>query len=266
MRHFTMVASGFAVAAAGSAASADMNTAQFRGGLTAGTVQSGSIDRTGTSIIYSSLGVASPFDNFSGYGFTHGTVPTFDDILTNAAAGTRIDELSFSAVSFNSDGTTGGDVPGGTTTATAQIALFNEFIDPTGNPAPDFNSPKAIITVTGLEIDSFTVNVFTLDVKDLNIINKDERFWAGLSWVSATGPANADGTPLLDGLGQGIFNAATKGFSEDFFWDPDGLSFFGGADAGNPYANFGWEFRAVPTPGAMAIFGLAGLAATRRRR
>ena len=75
--------------------------------------------------------------------------------------------------------------------------------------------------------------------------------------------------PRVLGVGQLIAGdgPAEKGFSEDFFYNGEtgGLSFFGGFPA-NLYANFGWEFRSVPTPGAMAIFGLAGVAATRRRR
>ena len=258
MRHFTMAAAGFAVAAAGTAA-IGQTTVQARGGLVPGTVNTGSVSRTGQAICYSSLGVASPFDNFSGYGFSQGNTATFDDILMNKPAGTRIDEISFSAVSFNDDGST----TGGTVTTTAVIALFNN--DP-ATGTPDFTSQKAQITVTGLQIDSFTVNIFTIDVKDLNIIKKDEVMWAGILFTGTTGPANADGTPLNDGVGQGIFGPATKGFSEDLFFQDGSLVWFGGAANGAPYANFGWEFRSIPTPGAMAIFGLAGLAATRRRR
>lgn len=266
MRHFTMAAAGFAVAAAGTAAIAAPAQQEFRSGLSIGQANTGTVHRTGTAICYSSLGVASPFDNFSGSGFSHGSTATFDDILMNKPAGTRIDEITFSVVSFNDDGTTPNAGDGGTVTTNAVIGLFNGMPDPGGSglTIPDFSSPKAVITVTGLAVDSFTVNLFTIDVKDLNIIKKDEVMWAGVSFSGTTGPANADLTPLNDNMGQGIFGEATKGFSDDVFWQ-GGLSFFGGAPA-NPWANFGWEFRSVPTPGAMAIFGLAGLAATRRRR
>jgi len=266
MRHFTMVAAGFAVAAAGTAAiAAEAPTSmQYQTGLTVGQADTGSSHRTGSSICYSSLGLGtSPFENFQGGGFSHGSTPVLDDILMNKPAGTRIDEITFSVVSFNDDGTTSGTstTPGGDVTTTANVALFNANPDGT----PNFAAPKGSVAVTGLVISSFTVNLFTIDVKDLNIVKKDEMMWAGIFFTDTTGPANADGSSLNDGMGQGIFQQSTKGFSDDLFSFGGGLNWFGGFPA-NPWANFGWEFRSVPTPGAMAIFGLAGVAATRRRR
>ncbi len=84
MRHFTLVAAGFAVAAAGTAAiAAEAPTSmQYQTGLTLGQVDTGSSQRTGTSISYSSLGLGtSPFDNFQGGGFSHGSTPVLDDVL-----------------------------------------------------------------------------------------------------------------------------------------------------------------------------------------
>jgi len=260
MRYFsTLAVAGFAVAAAGSGVFADLNTRQFRGGLTPGAAEN-----AGGPLSYSSLGIGNdPFANFSGYGFSHGSIPTFDDIL-NDRPGWPITEISFSVVSFNSDGST----IGGTVTTNAIIGLYNAMPNPDGSglTVPDFTSPKAQITVTGLLVESFTASIFSVDVRELNILNKDEVMWAGLFFTGTTGPANADGTALNDNMGQGVFGTAAVGFSDDLAWDPGGLFFFGGAGAGNPYTNFGWEFGTIPTPGAMAILGFAGLGAMRCRR
>jgi MYXO-CTERM domain-containing protein len=259
MRHFTKASAIIAVVAAGSASSA------FAVDIASGEVRevrntfSANADRTGTAICYSAL-------DASGFGFTGsgGLTIYADDILMNKPGGTRIDGITFSVVSFNSDGSYPGGGTGGVVTADLVIALVNA--DP-GTGLPDFGSIKATIPVTGIQIGSFSGGFVTIDVKDLNIVKKDELMWAAIAYTNVVGPANADGTPLIDNVGQLITNAATKGFSEDFFYNgaTGGLSFFGGAPA-NPYANFGWEFTSVPTPGAMAIFGLAGVAATRRRR
>lgn len=257
MRHFTKASAIIAVVAAGSASSAfavDVAGGQI---LEVRNMFSANADRTGTAICYSAL-------DFSGFGFTGvgGSTIYADDILMNKPAGTLIEGITFSVVSFNSDGTyTAGTGNGGVVTADLTIALVNA--DP-GTGLPDFNSIKATIEVTGIQIGSFSGGSVTIDVKDLNIVKKDEMMWAAIAYTNVTGPANADGTSLISNVGQLISNAATKGFSEDFFYNgaTGGLSFFGG----NPYANFGWEFTSVPTPGAMAIFGLAGVAATRRRR
>lgn len=215
------------------------------------------VNRTGTSVCYSAL-------DFSGFGFTGsgGSTIYADDILMNKPGGTRIDEITFSVVSFNSDGSySNGTGSGGVVTADLQIALINA--DP-NTGLPDFGSIKAVIPVSGIQIGSFSGGTLSIDVKDLNILKKDEMMWAAIAYTNVSGPANADGSALIDNVGQLITGAATKGFSNDFFYSgaTGDLRFFGG----NPYANFGWEFRSVPTPGAMAIFGLAGVAATRRRR
>jgi MYXO-CTERM domain-containing protein len=256
MRHFTKASAIIAVVAAGSASSAfamDVAGGQIR--ETRNTFNT-SVDRTGTAICYSAL-------DATGFGFTGagGSTIYADDILMNKPGGTRIDGITFSVVSFNSDGSyAAGTGSGGVVTADLTIALINA--GPDGRP--DFNSIKATIAVTGIQIGSFSGGFVTIDVKDLNIVKKDEVMWAAIAYDFVGGPANADGSSLIENCGQLITNAATKGFSEDFFFNgaTGGLSFFGG----NPYANFGWEFTSVPTPGAMAIFGLAGVAATRRRR
>ena len=261
MRHFTKAAAVLAVVAAGSASSAlavETDTSQIRA---VRSTFNADVARTGTAICYSSIA------QFNGFGFTGagGNVVYADDINMNKPAGTRIDSITFSVVSFNTDGSYAGGGTGGVVTADVQIGLFNAGPD----GLPNFGAAKAIINVPGIQIGSFSGGFITIDVKDLNIIKKDERMWAAVVYTSVVGPANIDGSPLISNVGQLISGAgpADKGFSEDFFYNggTGALSFFGGWPA-EIYANFGWQFTSIPTPGAMAIFGLAGLAATRRRR
>ena len=256
MRHITLTAAAAAVVAGSASSALAIDVAEGRI-LELRNSFSASVDRTSTSICYSSL------DSLLNTGFVGAGGDTIyaDDILMNKPAGTRIDEITFSVVSFNNDGSS----TGGVVTADVQIGLFNAGPD----GLPDFGSVKAIIPVTGIQIGSYSGGTLSVDVKDLNIVKKDEVMWAGLVYTNVNGNANADGSSLFEGMGQIIASEgpAEKGFSDDFFYNGEtgNLSFFGGFPA-FPYANFGWEFRSVPTPGAMAIFGLAGVAATRRRR
>lgn len=99
------------------------------------------------------------------------------------------------------------------------------------------------------------------------------RFWAGVTFDNANG---GDQTALFNNMGQGIFNPVDLGSStRDFFATTAAGSFFApnnpagslsnfGADP-QPAGNFGWEF-VVPAPGSVALIGLAGLMAGRRRR
>jgi len=98
------------------------------------------------------------------------------------------------------------------------------------------------------------------------------KFWVGLTFDNNNG---GDQTALFNNMGQGIFNPVDLGSSNDEAFQTTGAgSFFGtGNPAGSlfnfngaPVANFGWEFVAVPTPGASALLGLGGLLAARRRR
>jgi hypothetical protein len=99
------------------------------------------------------------------------------------------------------------------------------------------------------------------------------RFWAGLTFDNNS---TGDQTALFNNMGQGIFNPVDLGSStRDFFLTNAAGSFFApnnpagaltnfGADP-QPAGNFGWEF-VVPAPGSVALIGLAGLMAGRRRR
>lgn len=279
MRHFTIAAAGLALAAASPALAVDVSDG-IQGGLRIGKAEGYSVGRTGRAVCYSSLGLGTdtPFATFSGFGFSQdsngaavgGTsYIAADDILMNKPGGTRIDEITVSVVNFNTDGS----ATGGSHTFTAFIGIFNNL---PGGFEPDLSSPKGTLEFSGT-VAAFTVNLFTFDVKDLNMVKKDEVIWAALVYTAAgaapgTGP-NLNGETFIENMGQGIFGPSTKGFSDDLSWRNrpgfTGLFFFGGydpTDGDPPYANFGWEFRSVPTPGALALFGLAGAAAARRRR
>lgn len=96
--------------------------------------------------------------------------------------------------------------------------------------------------------------------------------WAGITFDDNTGTTGAT-LAQMNNMGVGLFNPVTIGSSNDtmfqttaagsFFTtnNPAGSLFnFGGS----PVANAGWKL--IPTPGAAALLGLAGIAAARRRR
>jgi len=96
-------------------------------------------------------------------------------------------------------------------------------------------------------------------------------FWAGMTFDNA-GPTATNAN--LNNLGMGIFGPPDVGSSADnFFVTTNPGSFLGTANPGGtqqnfgglPPANFGWEF-VVPAPGSLALLGLGGLLAGRRRR
>ena len=94
--------------------------------------------------------------------------------------------------------------------------------------------------------------------------------WMGICFDNSGAAATT--AAQLDNLGVGLFNPPDVGTSGDVAFltsaasvgnvnNPAGGTFnFGGA----PVANFGWEV--VPAPASMALIGLGGLVAGRRRR
>lgn len=115
--------------------------------------------------------------------------------------------------------------------------------DPADSTVPPAN-PIASYNVTGLPGDGawlITVTVPAVAVP-MDI------------WAETDYSATANAGPL-------IYDPPTLGSSHDLFASGGTLFFFGG----DPHANFAWEI-AVPAPGSMALLGLGGLVAIRRRR
>jgi hypothetical protein len=122
----------------------------------------------------------------------------------------------------------------------------------------------------GLNFNPLTLNASSVQLWTYNpgtpIFTTDGSFWAGISFDNTGATATA---AQLDNIGQGIFNPPTVGGSADVFFrstatgsfaanNPTGsLLFFGG----NPVANFGWQFTAVPEPGTVGLGGAAFAAA-----
>lgn len=120
---------------------------------------------------------------------------------------------------------------------------------------------SGVTTVTG----SLAANAFLA-------VAPGTRLWAGIVFDNNNGATGATAAQL-DNLGQGIFNPVDIGSSADSAFqttaagsfvanNPAGSSF---NFNGNPVANFGWEF-VVPAPSSLALLGLGGLVAARRRR
>lgn len=142
--------------------------------------------------------------------------------------------LSLDVIFFRDDG----DGAGNATTAGTEIGTINLNL-------PNFNlgqSQFGLFTFTNLNSG---VNLF------------DERFWIGVRFNSLGG---GDATQL----GQVFFSGQQIGSSSgtEWFRDSEGTNPQFSGTASN---SFGYEV-VVPAPGAVALFGLGGLAAVTRRR
>ncbi|MBS1706627.1 MAG: PEP-CTERM sorting domain-containing protein [Armatimonadetes bacterium] len=113
-------------------------------------------------------------------------------------------------------------------------------------------------------------NVWYFDL-GANVMNLESTMWAGLTF---DGSGTTTTTTQLNGLGQLIMADPVRvGSSNDVAFQSTAAT--GGLASGiagtyfnfsgNPKANFGWRFEAVPEPASMAALGL-GLAAVIRRR
>ena len=97
--------------------------------------------------------------------------------------------------------------------------------------------------------------------------------WAGITFDNNSGASGAT-LDQLNNFGVGLFNPPAVGSSTDDFFRTNGAGSFlasnpagainGAFPDGTP-GNFGWELN-VPAPGSIALLGLGGLVATRRRR
>lgn len=145
-----------------------------------------------------------------------------------------------------------------------------------GGPGTYYNQPAAV----GFSFNAFSfapgVTLLTGTIGPNTFKVPTGTLWCGLTFdnnSNTTGATAAD----LNNLGQGTFDPPTVGSSADrFFQTTAPGSFFTTANPagtiqnfnGNPVANFGWRFEAVPEPGTMIALGAgaAALLARRRRR
>lgn len=159
----------------------------------------------------------------------------------------------------------GGDTPLGTLTAyflTDPTVPLNEwqanfYQDGAGMPGSlvtQFTNGTA--TDTGQTAFGFDVVEVTFDLGGFNLAG-------GTNWVSVQGVGNGAGRAFWGTANTDNTNGSQIYFRSDFFGVPDwvpGSDIFGGVH------DVAMTLTAVPTPGALALLGLAGLAARRRRR
>lgn len=131
----------------------------------------------------------------------------------------------------------------------------------------------------GTYITGYSFNAFSFSAGVTNLTGNlgagwvlpTDKIWAGITFDNNTGATGAT-EAQLNKFGVGLFDPPVWGSSQDRLFgtsaagsfvgnNPAGSAFnFGGA----PVANAGWKL--IPTPGAAALLGLAGIAAGRRRR
>jgi len=191
----------------------------------------------------------SQYDNLSGndegYFGIEGTqqidgaleVLNFDDYSSIATNNISLEEFSFVG---------GVNSPGNPLTGLNQGVVFFDFFDTSGNLVDGFG---VILAEGGNFIWTITINnPFEIAANGFVQMSYDDENLAGTGFTATTARwfATADDAVVGD-------NGVNAGFTS-----PDT-----GADLNQAFAIVGTE---IPTPGAMAAFGLAGLAAARRRR
>ena len=122
----------------------------------------------------------------------------------------------------------------------------------------------------GFDVFQITIDAgFTLDSIVLSGYNTiDGTGTSGFNF--STGAAAFDGGTILFGPGVGAGDVGTNlfdlGFPLPIGPQGPGTYFMEVREFGGPEANWELTFNVVPAPGAMALLGLGGRAATRRRR
>jgi hypothetical protein len=264
-----------AAIAATSAAIAQTDTT----GANAHLVVSQSVNEAGTITLPKVPGVVT-YDNvtnFTGFGYANGgaanlagnTITTLvaDDITpAGSLGGQDITRFYFSVVNFNA----------AAVTARARVRFWNA--DGTaGAPGSYYSNPGAIgFTFNPILFGASSVSVFYTDLAANTFKMPSGTFWAGITFDNNTGGTGITAAQL-NNLGQGIFDPPVVGSSADVAFQTTAAgSFFTIANpagqlfnfGGQPKANFGWRFEAVPEPStyvaiATGLFGVLGL---RRRR
>lgn len=198
-----------------------------------------------------------------------------DDLQNlNLTGGSIIDEVTFSVVNGASTSAVGGGVAINVA-ANAILAdvFFWDILASDFNPtAPNFETKPLLgsITVALPALNSLQGSNFTITGLAAQNINVGSgAVFAGVLFRDNPSVASDDSAAAFR-YGQLLANQpATVGTSANFFFR-DQIN--GAADAlGQAFnapivSNFNWSISTIPAPGAVAAFGLAGLAAARRRR
>ncbi len=199
--------------------------------------------------------------NFSGQAFSNGgaaggiTRLVADDITREGSAGEALTEFTFSVSNLNT----------ANVSARARVRFY----------AADGAGGGPGTYITGYSFNPITFNAGSVNTYTTGLLVGGAamplHFWAGITFDNVgTGVSDS----LLNGLGQGVFGPPTQGSSLDTAFQTNAAGSFlvsnpAGAAFnfnGQPVANFGWRVSTVPTPGAMALLGVGGLVAGRRRR
>jgi hypothetical protein len=201
--------------------------------------------------------------NFLGAGIRNGgstnqagntiTALVADDITPDGQAGFDVLEVTFSVANFN------------TAPVTCRARIRFWFPDGTGGgPGTYYNVPANV----GFTFDPFTFNPgVTLLTGTLGpglFTMPGTTFWAGLTFDNNNGATGASAAQL-DNMGQGLFDPADIGSSQDVgFATSAAGSFFGVSNppgtlfnlGGSPPVSFGWEFiSGAPTPATKSTWG-----------
>lgn len=202
--------------------------------------------------------------NFLGQGFVNGgatlvgtnliTRLVMDDILpTGANAGQDVTQIKFSVANFNA-------------TAVSARARVRFWFDNAGAPGAYYNVPapvgfsfNALLYAPGVTTVTGTLGPALFTMPDASA-----PFWAGITFDNNSGATGAT-LAQMDNLGQGIFDPADVGFSDDLgFVTTAAGSFFNVSNpagslfnfGGTPPVSFGWEFTSVTaTPTAKSSWG-----------
>jgi uncharacterized protein (TIGR03382 family) len=170
--------------------------------------------------------------------------------VTVPAGGWTIQSISSYFTTFNSAGTS---------------AVLNVF-PKSGNLPLATDNPKASPIGSGTTVavssNEFVFNsqgIREYTASGLNIVLAPGEYWIGLTPVQPTGPFGADNQwSTTSPMGVG-----SAGRSDDF--GPNWFNYGGLAGAASTLDG-AMKIQGIPAPGAMALLGLGGLVAGRRRR
>jgi len=162
----------------------------------------------------------------------------------------NVQEVTISIANFGSD------------IISQQLDLTILFFDNTGSgvgglPVPGNTLGSSSVSVPNFSLNGSSFGLFTFTGLDMPTPTSvdPQQFWIGVRFDAVS---NGDPT----NLGQVFYSGPTIGTSDDqFFRDSQSNPSFSSGSS----SNFGYEI-VVPAPSALAVLGLGGLVATRRRR